>query len=135
MVSFQGLAHRQELVSVIDGVAYVNDSKATNPEAAARALACYDAVYWIAGGRPKEGGLNAIAPMRDRIRHAFLIGEAAGFCLRIGRQDPIDRLRNPGGGGCRGPEVRARERGAQSDGAVVAGVRFLRSVREFRGAR
>ncbi len=75
--SFPGLAHRQELVSVIDGVAYVNDSKATNADAAARALACYDAIYWIAGGRAKEGGLAAVTPHLDRVRHAFLIGEAA----------------------------------------------------------
>ncbi len=77
MRSFPGLAHRQELIATIDGVAYVNDSKATNPDAAARALACYDAIYWIAGGRAKAGGLAAVRPYLDRIRHAYLIGEAA----------------------------------------------------------
>ena len=75
--SYPGLVHRQEMVSVIDGLGYVNDSKATNPEAAARALACYDTIYWIAGGRPKEGGLEALDPYLDRIAHAYLIGEAA----------------------------------------------------------
>jgi UDP-N-acetylmuramoylalanine--D-glutamate ligase len=75
--SYPGLVHRQELLAVIDGVAYVNDSKATNPDAAARALACYETVYWIAGGRPKSGGLDAVGPYLDRVRHAFLIGEAA----------------------------------------------------------
>ncbi|MFQ5774237.1 MAG: UDP-N-acetylmuramoyl-L-alanine--D-glutamate ligase [Kiloniellaceae bacterium] len=75
--SFPGLAHRQELVAVIDGVAYVNDSKATNADAAAKALACYDNIYWIAGGRPKEGGLAGLEPYFPRIAHAFLIGEAA----------------------------------------------------------
>ena len=75
--SFPGLRHRQEPMATIDGVAYVNDSKATNPDAAAKALACYDSIYWIAGGRPKEGGLEAIEPYLERIRHAFLIGEAA----------------------------------------------------------
>ncbi len=60
-----------------EGVRYVNDSKATNPEAAARALACYDAIYWIAGGRAKEGGLAAIESYLTHIRCAFLIGEAA----------------------------------------------------------
>ena len=78
MRSFPGLAHRQELVVTIDGIAYVNDSKATNPEAAARALACYDAIYWIAGGRAKEGGLASLVPHLGRVRHAYLIGEAAG---------------------------------------------------------
>jgi len=76
MQSFPGLPHRQEPVATIDGVTYVNDSKATNPDAAAKALACYDSIYWIAGGRPKEGGLEAIEPYLERIRHAFLIGEA-----------------------------------------------------------
>ncbi|MBT4218761.1 MAG: UDP-N-acetylmuramoyl-L-alanine--D-glutamate ligase [Rhodospirillaceae bacterium] len=75
--SFPGLAHRQELVAVIDGVSYVNDSKGTNAEAASRALACYGNVYWIAGGLAKDGGLDAVTPYLDRIRHAYLIGEAA----------------------------------------------------------
>ncbi len=75
--SFPGLAHRQEALAVIDGVLYVNDSKATNADAAAKALACYDAIYWIAGGRAKDGGLSVLEPFFDRIVHAFLIGEAA----------------------------------------------------------
>jgi UDP-N-acetylmuramoylalanine--D-glutamate ligase len=74
--SFRGLPHRQERVADIDGVAYVNDSKATNAAAAARALSSYPSVYWIAGGRPKEGGLNGIEPYLSSVRHAFLIGEA-----------------------------------------------------------
>jgi UDP-N-acetylmuramoylalanine--D-glutamate ligase len=74
--SFPGLPHRQELIAVIDGVRYVNDSKATNADAAAKALACYDAVYWIAGGRPKETGLAGLEPLFPRIAQAFLIGEA-----------------------------------------------------------
>jgi UDP-N-acetylmuramoylalanine--D-glutamate ligase len=74
---FAGLAHRMEQAGVIDGVRYVNDSKATNPEAAARALASFDRIYWIAGGRPKEGGLDPVWPFLDRVRHAYLIGEAA----------------------------------------------------------
>ncbi len=75
--SYPGLVHRQEPVALVDGIGYVNDSKATNAEAAARALACYDAIYWICGGRPKEGGLKAVAPYLGNVRHAFLIGEAA----------------------------------------------------------
>ncbi len=75
--SFPGLAHRQELVAVIDGVRYVNDSKATNADAAAKALACYDDICWIAGGVAKEGGIASLAPFFPRIRHAFLIGQAA----------------------------------------------------------
>ncbi len=75
--TYPGLAHRQELIATIDGVRYVNDSKATNPEAAAKALGSYSVIYWIAGGKPKEGGLDAITPFLPNIRHAFLIGEAA----------------------------------------------------------
>ncbi len=75
--TYPGLAHRQYLVKLINGVAYVNDSKATNADAAARAIACYNNVYLIAGGRAKDGGLTGIEPTLDRIRHVFLIGEAA----------------------------------------------------------
>jgi UDP-N-acetylmuramoylalanine--D-glutamate ligase len=75
--SFPGLAHRQELVAVIDGVRYINDSKATNADAASTALVCYDEIYWIAGGKPKEGGIASLRPLFPHIRHAFLIGEAA----------------------------------------------------------
>ena len=74
---FPGLAHRMERVAEIDGVAFVNDSKATNAASAARALACYETIYWIAGGRPKAGGIADLAPYFPRINHAFLIGEAA----------------------------------------------------------
>ena len=77
MKSFPGLNHRQYLVRVINGVAYVNDSKATNADATARALECYRGIYWIAGGLPKDGGLNGLDAYLDRIRHAFVIGQAA----------------------------------------------------------
>ncbi len=75
--SYPGLAHRMELVERVDGILFVNDSKATNPDAAAKALASYDSIYWIAGGRPKEGGLEAVMSHLGNVRHAFLIGEAA----------------------------------------------------------
>ena len=76
--SFAGLPHRLEDLGTVAGVRFINDSKATNAEAAARALACFDRVYWIGGGRAKGSGLGPIEPYLDRIRHAFLIGEAAG---------------------------------------------------------
>ena len=75
---FPGLAHRQELVGYRGGVRFVNDSKATNAEAAMHALAAYDDIYWIAGGIAKAGGIEGLAPMFGRIRHAFLIGQDAG---------------------------------------------------------
>jgi UDP-N-acetylmuramoylalanine--D-glutamate ligase len=73
---FPGLAHRQEPVATIDGVRFINDSKATNADAAATALACYQAVYWIAGGLPKEGGIASLTSYFGRLRHVFLIGAA-----------------------------------------------------------
>ncbi|UCH75418.1 MAG: UDP-N-acetylmuramoyl-L-alanine--D-glutamate ligase [Rhodospirillales bacterium] len=75
--SFPGLAHRQQRIDKIDGISYINDSKATNADAAARALACYEDIYWIAGGRAKESDFSALDPYLPRVRHAFLIGEAA----------------------------------------------------------
>jgi UDP-N-acetylmuramoylalanine--D-glutamate ligase len=75
--TFAGLAHRQEVVAVIDGVTFVNDSKATNADATEKALRCYENIYWIAGGRAKEGGIVSLKPLFPRVRHAFLIGEAA----------------------------------------------------------
>jgi UDP-N-acetylmuramoylalanine--D-glutamate ligase len=75
--SYPGLVHRQEPVELVDGVGFINDSKATNGEAAARALACFDDIYWIAGGRPKADGIKACEEYFGRIRHAYLIGEAA----------------------------------------------------------
>lgn len=91
MASFPGLAHRQELVGEIDGIRFVNDSKATNADAAARALGCYDAIYWIAGGVPKAGGIEPLRDFFPRIRRAFLIGQAAdGFAATLGDQVPVD---------------------------------------------
>ncbi len=75
--SFPGLPHRQERVLEKNGVVFVNDSKATNADAAARALGCYEKIRWIAGGRAKEGGIESLRPLFGRIAKAYLIGEAA----------------------------------------------------------
>lgn len=75
--TYPGLAHRQELIATIAAIRYVNDSKATNADAAGKALACYDPIYWILGGRPKAGGLAGLEPYYRRVVHAYLIGEAA----------------------------------------------------------
>jgi UDP-N-acetylmuramoylalanine--D-glutamate ligase len=80
IISFPGLAHRQELVATLRGVRFVNDSKATNADAAARALTCYDRLIWIAGGIAKAGGITALAPYFPRIAKAMLIGrDGAAF--------------------------------------------------------
>ena len=77
LYSFPGLAHRMEEVGRKGGVLFINDSKATNADAAAQALACFDAIYWIAGGKPKTGGIMPLAGFFPRIRKAYLVGEAA----------------------------------------------------------
>lgn len=76
LATYPGLPHRAELVATIGGVRYINDSKATNVDAAARAIASFDAIYWIAGGQAKGDRLDDIAALAANIRHAFLIGEA-----------------------------------------------------------
>ena len=82
IAGFAGLPHRQERVAVVDGVAWVNDSKATNADAAARALACYDRLVWIAGGIAKAGGIEALRPLLPRVAHAVLIGRDAPALAR-----------------------------------------------------
>jgi UDP-N-acetylmuramoylalanine--D-glutamate ligase len=77
-VSFAGLPHRLERVGTIEGVRFVNDSKATNANAAAQALAVYPRLYWIAGGVAKEGGIDELEPFFPRIAKAYLIGQSAG---------------------------------------------------------
>jgi UDP-N-acetylmuramoylalanine--D-glutamate ligase len=76
--TFPGLPHRLERVGAIDGVRFINDSKATNAAAAAQALAVYPRLYWIAGGVAKEGGIDDLAPFFPRIARAYLIGQSAG---------------------------------------------------------
>jgi UDP-N-acetylmuramoylalanine--D-glutamate ligase len=77
LLSFPGLAHRMEEIGRKGRVLFVNDSKATNAESAAQALACFGDIYWIAGGKPKTGGIVSLAGFFPRIRKAYLVGEAA----------------------------------------------------------
>lgn len=76
LMSFPGLAHRMETVGQLGRVRFVNDSKATNTDAARQALSSYPKVYWIAGGQPKTGGIDALADLFPRVIKAYLIGEA-----------------------------------------------------------
>jgi UDP-N-acetylmuramoylalanine--D-glutamate ligase len=75
--SYPGLPHRQERVASVGNAVYINDSKATNADATARALSSYRDIYWILGGQAKEGGVAPLATYFNRILHAFLIGEAS----------------------------------------------------------
>lgn len=77
LASFPGLAHRMQPVGRKGRVLFVNDSKATNADSAARALASFHDIYWIAGGLPKTGGITGLTAFFPRIARAYLIGEAA----------------------------------------------------------
>ncbi len=77
MQSFPGLAHRMEVIVRRGSVLFVNDSKATNADAAARALVTFDPVYWILGGQAKEGGIDSLKEYFPRVAKAYLIGTAA----------------------------------------------------------
>jgi UDP-N-acetylmuramoylalanine--D-glutamate ligase len=84
--TYPGLPHRQEEVARILGVRFINDSKATNADAAACAMACYDRFVWIAGGVAKAGGIASLAPLFPRVVKAFLIGrDGPAFAKTLGR--------------------------------------------------
>jgi UDP-N-acetylmuramoylalanine--D-glutamate ligase len=89
--SFPGLAHRMEEVGRRGAILFVNDSKATNADSAAQALVCFADIFWIAGGRPKSGGIESLRQFFPRIRKAYLIGKAADeFAATLGRQVPYE---------------------------------------------
>jgi UDP-N-acetylmuramoylalanine--D-glutamate ligase len=77
LITFPGLSHRMETVGQIGKVKFVNDSKATNADAARQAMTTYPRFYWIAGGKAKAGGIEPLADLFPRIAKAYLIGEAA----------------------------------------------------------
>ena len=74
--TFPGLAHRQEYVGMFKNIRFINDSKATNADATAKALATFDKIYWIAGGKAKSDGIESLSSYFPKIVHTFLIGEA-----------------------------------------------------------
>jgi UDP-N-acetylmuramoylalanine--D-glutamate ligase len=87
--TFPGLAHRMEQVGREGRVLYVNDSKATNADAAEKALSSFRDIYWILGGKPKEGGIEPLRPLFDRIAKAYLIGVASeAFAATLGGAVP-----------------------------------------------
>ncbi|WP_340109513.1 UDP-N-acetylmuramoyl-L-alanine--D-glutamate ligase [Pikeienuella sp. HZG-20] len=83
--TFAGLPHRMEAVGAANGVTFVNDSKATNADAAEKALSTYERIRWIAGGVAKAGGIEPLAPLFPRIVKTYLIGAAAAeFAATLG---------------------------------------------------
>ena len=82
--SFAGLPHRSQQIAEVDGVRYVNDSKATNADAAAKALAAFPRIRWICGGLEKEGGMDVLAGALENVLKAYVIGrEAEAFARQL----------------------------------------------------
>ena len=98
ILSFPGLAHRMETIGVLRNVRFVNDSKATNADAARQALASYKNIYWIAGGVAKEGGIEPLRDLFDNVASAYLIGDAAetfaATLSELGRPNQIKKTLN-----------------------------------------
>ncbi|MFL5287025.1 MAG: UDP-N-acetylmuramoyl-L-alanine--D-glutamate ligase [Rhodopila sp.] len=94
LLNFPGLPHRQQRIVTIEGITFVNDSKATNADASERALVCYDRLVWIAGGMAKEGGIEPLVPLFPRIAKALLIGRnAPQFAETLTREGvPFDMM-------------------------------------------
>ena len=88
IASYPGLPHRQQAIAEIGGVTFIDDSKATNADSAARAMGCYDHFIWIAGGVAKAGGIASLAPYFSRVEKAFLIGQdAEAFAAALNLQN------------------------------------------------
>jgi len=86
MQSYPGLPHRSEVIGEKDGVRFVNDSKATNVDAAAKALAAFPRIRWICGGLQKEGGLDGLQDVLGSVAKSYVIGrEAADFARQLGQ--------------------------------------------------
>jgi UDP-N-acetylmuramoylalanine--D-glutamate ligase len=83
IMSFGGLPHRLEQVGEVNGVRFINDSKATNAQATEQALRAYPNAFWIVGGRPKEEGIDDLQPYFPQIRKAYLIGESSEAFGRV----------------------------------------------------
>jgi UDP-N-acetylmuramoylalanine--D-glutamate ligase len=83
ILTFEGLAHRQKRVGQYRNVAFINDSKATNVDSAAKALASFDNIHWILGGLPTEDMLNGLEDYFPKVKHAYLIGQASDAFAEI----------------------------------------------------
>ena len=114
LMTFPGLAHRMEPVGAIGRVRFVNDSKATNADAARQALASYPKVYWIAGGQPKAGGIESLGDLFGHVVKAYLVGEAQdAFAATLERRVPYARC------GIMFSELPKRHRRVRCDAAAI----------------
>ncbi|MDG1739035.1 MAG: UDP-N-acetylmuramoyl-L-alanine--D-glutamate ligase [Paracoccaceae bacterium] len=88
--SFGGLPHRSQVIASVGGVTFVNDSKATNTDAAAKALAAFKNIRWICGGLEKEGGFDELNAQVSKVRKAYVIGrEAASFAMKLDAESEV----------------------------------------------
>jgi UDP-N-acetylmuramoylalanine--D-glutamate ligase len=87
---FKGLKHRLQLVRKIGEISFINDSKATNAESTENALKSYENIFWIVGGKAKEGGITSLEPYFSKIKKAYLIGEASDEFAKILEKNSID---------------------------------------------
>ena len=136
LASFPGLPHRMEEVGRIGKVRFINDSKATNADATAQALGCYPDIFWIAGGKPKEGGIDE--PGRVLPAHPQGLSDRRGGA-GVRRAPWTARCRMRSSARCRRrstpPRATPQPSDAGAGGAAVAGLRLLRPVQGFRAAR
>ena len=134
--SFPGLAHRMEEVGRRGAVLFVNDSKATNADSTAQALACFSDIFWIAGGKPKTGGIeiSALVFSADPQGVSDWRG-GAGVCCHPGcrgtARDYGNARQGAGGGGARCGEIGCR----RARRAAVARLRVVRPVPQLRDSR
>ncbi|MGI9168698.1 MAG: UDP-N-acetylmuramoyl-L-alanine--D-glutamate ligase, partial [Caulobacteraceae bacterium] len=93
LMSFPGLAHRMETIGILGGVRFVNDSKATNVDAARQAMSAYPRFRWIAGGRAKAGGIEPLADLFGSVTKAYLVGEASkAFAATLAGRAPFTEV-------------------------------------------
>jgi UDP-N-acetylmuramoylalanine--D-glutamate ligase len=128
--TFPGLPHRLENIGAIDGVRFVNDSKATNAQAAEQAIRAFPNAWWIVGGRPKEEGIDDLAPLFGMVRKAYLIGESTDAFARA-LEGKLDHLK------CRTIDVAVQQafedaRASGVEGAVVLFSPACASFDQFR---
>lgn len=92
MESFGGLAHRMNVVANKNGVLFVNDSKATNADSAAKALDTYDNIYWIVGGMAKAGGIASLTDFFPKVKKAYVIGQDAAIFVETLQAEGVEHV-------------------------------------------
>ncbi len=132
MRSFPGLPHRMEEVGRRGPAIFINDSKATNADSTEKALASFERIYWIVGGKAKEGGIEPLRGFFPKIERAYLIGEAADeFAATLEGRVRFERCGTLDRAVARAAEDAAASKRRGTGRAAVARLRFLRSIPKF----